>query len=230
MGSLPENAPPPCGAAPPYVSTMILRPVRPGVAHRPADHELAGRVHVEEVLRAEPLGVVEAPVVGVKDRLDDVLEEVGLEERLDVDPVAVLRRDEDALDLGRPLATALVDVVADRHLRLAVRPEIREHLGLAHLGEPLRELVREHDGERHQLLGLARRVAEHHPLVARAEQVERVGVAVLRLEGLVHALRDVRRLLVDRDDDAAGLVVEPVLGARVADLGDPVADDERMST
>src|SRR5204863_2300138 len=28
-GSLPENAPPPCGQAPPYVSTMILRPVRP---------------------------------------------------------------------------------------------------------------------------------------------------------------------------------------------------------
>src|SRR3970282_183678 len=29
VGSLPEKAPPPCGAYPPYVSTMILRPVRP---------------------------------------------------------------------------------------------------------------------------------------------------------------------------------------------------------
>ena len=28
-GSLPENAPPPWGANPPYVSTMILRPVNP---------------------------------------------------------------------------------------------------------------------------------------------------------------------------------------------------------
>src|SRR3954470_8297001 len=28
-GSLPENAPPPWRAQPPYVSTMILRPVRP---------------------------------------------------------------------------------------------------------------------------------------------------------------------------------------------------------
>src|SRR5690348_5629824 len=28
-GSLPEKAPPPWGHAPPYVSTMILRPVRP---------------------------------------------------------------------------------------------------------------------------------------------------------------------------------------------------------
>ena len=28
-GSFPENAPPPWGAAPPYVSTIILRPVKP---------------------------------------------------------------------------------------------------------------------------------------------------------------------------------------------------------
>ena len=28
-GSLPEKAPPPCAPLPPYVSTMILRPVRP---------------------------------------------------------------------------------------------------------------------------------------------------------------------------------------------------------
>ena len=29
LGSLPENAPPPCAPLPPYVSTMILRPVSP---------------------------------------------------------------------------------------------------------------------------------------------------------------------------------------------------------
>ena len=83
----------------------------------------------------------------------------------------------------------------------------------------------EHDRQRHQLVGLVRRVAEHHPLVARADAVERVGVAVLGLERLVDALRDVGRLLVDRDDHAAGLGVEAVLRARVADLRDPVAHD-----
>src|SRR6478752_348769 len=35
VGSLPENAPPPWGAMPPYVSTMILRPVRPVSAFGP---------------------------------------------------------------------------------------------------------------------------------------------------------------------------------------------------
>ena len=34
-GSLPEKAPPPCAAIPPYVSTMILRPVSPESPHGP---------------------------------------------------------------------------------------------------------------------------------------------------------------------------------------------------
>ena len=48
---------------------------------------------------------------------------------------------------------------------------------------------------------------------------------MLRLVRRVHALGDVGRLAVDRDDDAARLEVEAVLRPRVADLGDPVADD-----
>jgi len=73
--------------------------------------------------------------------------------------------------------------------------------------------VGEHDRERHQLRGLPARVAEHEPLISRAERV--------------HAHGDVRRLLVDRRDDAAGLVVEAVLGAGVAHLFDRLAGDPR---
>ena len=204
---------------------MILRPVRSGVAHRPADDELAGRVDVEEVLRAEARLVVEAAVVGVQDRLDDVLEQVRLDERLGVEPVAMLRGDQHPLDLDRTLDPVLVDLVAHGHLRLAVGAQVRQHVRLAHGRQALRELVRQHDRQRHQLLGLARGVAEHHPLVARADPVDRVGVAVLGLERLVDALRDVRRLLVDRHHHAARLCVEAVLGARVADVRDRLADD-----
>src|SRR3989304_5002873 len=35
VGSFPEKQPPPCGAIPPYVSTTILRPVRPVSAFGP---------------------------------------------------------------------------------------------------------------------------------------------------------------------------------------------------
>ena len=139
----------------------------------------------------------------------------------------MLRRDQHALDLDRPPAAVRVLLVADRHLRLAVRPQIRQHVGLAHRGEPLREPVREHDRQRHQLVGLVRRVAEHHPLVAGADLVERVLVAVLRLERRVDALRDVGRLLVERDDHAARVGVEAELRARVADLADALAHEAR---
>ena len=139
----------------------------------------------------------------------------------------MLRRDEHALDLDRPAVAVLVLLVADRHLRLAVRPQVRQHVRLAHCREPLREPVREHDRQRHQLLGLVRRVAEHHSLVAGADLVERILVAVLHLERRVDALRDVGRLLVERDDHAARVGVEAELRARVADLADALAHEAR---
>ncbi len=141
----------------------------------------------------------------------------------------MLRRDQQPLDPDRPLHSLLVEVVADRHLRLSVRPQVRQDARLADLREPLADLVREHDRQRHQLRRLARRVAEHHPLVACAHLVERVVVAgvVLDLVGGVDALRDVGRLLVDRDDDAARVRVEAPLRVRVADLRDLLAHDLR---
>ena len=195
-----------------------LAPGEPGVAHRPAEHELARRVHVDEVaVREQALLVVQ---VRRQDRPQNALDDVRLDQVLGADPVGVLRRDEDPLDLDRPLRAVLVDLVADGHLRLAVRAEVGQVAGLPHLGEPLADLVREHDRQRHQLGRLARRVAEHHPLVARAELVQRIVVArvVLHLVRGVDALGDVRRLLVDRDDDAAGDGVEAPLRVRVADL------------
>ncbi len=74
---------------------------------------------------------------------------------------------------------------------------------------------------------LAAGVAEHHALIAGAEQLERIVVAALGLHRTIDAHRDVRRLLVDRDADAAGLGVEADRRARVADLAHDLADDVR---
>jgi hypothetical protein len=160
----------------------------------------------------------------MKDALDHVLLD-----RLRVDALGVLRRDEDALDLDRRLAPRVVDLVTHRHLRLAVRPEVAEVAGLPNPCKPLADPVREDDRERHQLRRLVRGVAEHHPLVARADPVDRIDLArlVLQFVRRVDAERDVGRLGIDRDHDPARVRVEAVLGVRVADAPDRLPDDVR---
>src|SRR6059058_4925668 len=62
-------------------------------------------------------------------------------------------------------------LVHDADLRLAVGPEPREIARLAHGRQPLGQAVGQDDRQRHQRWRLVRRVAEHHPLVARAALV-----------------------------------------------------------
>src|SRR6185436_1438565 len=122
------------------------------------------------------------------------------------DERAVLAGNDDGVDAHRPGA-----VVFDRDLRLAVRPQVLEDAVTPRARQPLGELVREHDRQRHQLFGFGTGEAEHQPLVAGAAGVD--------------AHRDVRRLAVNRGEHGAGLAVEAVLAAVVADLVDRGAYD-----
>ncbi len=194
---------------------MILRPVRPAsptgppMTKRPVgltSRFLRSLPRVVEVLR--------------QDRLDDVLPEVVGQQRLGA--VAVLGGDQDLLDLD-----GLAVQVAHRDLGLAVGAQVRHDLGLAHVGQALGQLVGQRDRQRHELRRLVGGVAEHHPLVAGAGDVEFivVGGVGARLVGLVDALGDVGRLLVDRVDDRARVGAEAEIGVGVADLADRLARD-----
>ena len=112
----------------------------------------------------------------------------------------VLGRDQQLFDLDR-----LAVLVADADLGLAIGTQVVERAGLANRRELLREPVRKRDRQRHQCLRLVGGVAEHHSLIAGAGDVELVLVASVgaRLIGLVHALCDIRRLLVDRVEHRA---------------------------
>ena len=94
---------------------------------------------------------------------------------------------------------------------------------------PRAMLVRERDRQRHQLRRLVGRVADHEPLVAGADPVEGSSSpgSCCTSKARVDAAGDVGRLLVERDDHGAGLGVEPVLGAGVADRRDPLAHEPR---
>ena len=95
--------------------------------------------------------------------------------------------------------------------------------------EAMGETVREPDRQRHEIVGLVARVAEHHSLVAGALAVEDVlaALAGAGLRGRVDALRDVRRLRVDRHHHAARVAVEAERLTVVADAADRVAHEVR---
>lgn len=200
---------------------MILRPVRPAVAHRAADLEAAGGVHQQAVALGVQLDAVLDELV--QDVLHDELADVGGEQRLEVDVRRVLGGDHDRVE-----ADGLVAVVLDGDLGLAVGAQVRDRPVLADLGQAPREAVREVDRERHQLGRLVARVAEHQALVARALLVELVLVTLdTRLVGRVDALGDVGGLRADGHRHAAGGAVEALLRGVVTDLEDLLAHELR---
>ena len=183
------------------------------VALRSADDELARRID-EDLRRVRQEFCRD-------NSLDDMLDEV-LADLFELDILVVLRRDDDRVDGDR-----LAIFIEHRDLRLAVRAKIGERAVLADLGEAACEAVCQRDGQRHVLLRLIRRIAEHHALIAGADGIFDVHIAFARFKGLVDALCDIRRLLVKRDENAAGVGIEAVLGARVADFAHRLADDLR---
>ena len=87
--------------------------------------------------------------------------------------------------------------------------------------------MRQRNRQRHQLLGLIARIAEHHALIARADGEVSLRGTLLALKGVVNAECNVGGLLVDGGQDSAGVAVKAVLRAVVADLTNRVADNLR---
>ena len=133
-----------------------------GVRDRPAADEPARRVDVPPGVHVEPLG---------GDRLLDDLPLYVIEDLLLGHVLCVLDADEHGVDAPR----RAVIVVLHRDLRFAVRAGPAQHAASAALGEPARELVRELNRSRHQLGRLVARVAEHHPLVSGAADIDPQG-------------------------------------------------------
>ena len=136
---------------------------------------------------------------------------------------AVLGGDDNGVHADR----AVVLVVLDRNLALAVRTEVGEHAALADLGQTLCQLMRQRNRQRHKLRRLVAGIAEHHALIAGADREISLGSAFLALERVVNAERDVCGLLVNRSQNGAGVAVEAVLCTVVADLAHGVACDLR---
>jgi Ca-activated chloride channel family protein len=120
----------------------------------------------------------------------------------------------DRVDAGH-LAVA----VLDGDLPLAVRPDpVPLRVGLPEPRQLAHERVAVLDRRRHELGGLVDGVAEHHSLIAGT-------LLLVESVALVHTLRDVRGLLLERDHDCAGIPVEALVRVVEPDVGDHLADD-----
>ncbi len=188
LGSFPLNAPPPWRAIPPYVSTMILRPVNPQsptgppITNRPVGltkNSLRNSAAIKQLRRQR--------------RQHDLLPQIVGDPRLE--PRGMLRGDQHLLDPHRhPTA------IAHRHLRLAVRTQIVQRPIVTHVRQAFGEPVRQRDRQRHQLRRLTGRIPKHHPLIARTRHQQLITLRRPRprLMRRINPQRDIRRLLINR--------------------------------
>ncbi|KAL7119892.1 hypothetical protein ACP275_02G089700 [Erythranthe tilingii] len=186
-----------------------LTPGKPSVTVRPADHEPARRVEVEDRLLVEVL-------LG-DDGLDDVLLQI-LGNLVVGHSLVVLGGDEDGVDPDGDHSTVLVEVL-DGDLGLAVGPQPGAGAVFTHLGELGPQLGGEDVAEGHELGGLVGGVPEHVALVAGTDVLGALG------EVAVDALGDVGGLLLDVDEDLALVGVEAHVVGGEPDVAAGVADD-----
>lgn len=161
--------------------------------------------------------VVDGPIVeevGRDDLLDDLLENL-LAELLSGDLLSMLSRDNDRVNTERDRGTTIL-LVLDGDLGLGVGAEPWESTGPPCNGESSVELVRQDDGQWHVLLGLVGSITKHNTLVTGTDVLE---------GAVVEALGDIGRLLLNRDEDVAGLVVEALGRVIVANQLDRLTDD-----
>ena len=153
-----------------------------------------------------------------------MLDQVGADHRVAIDAVVVLRGDEHGLEFD-----GSVPFVLKGDLGLGVGAQVRDRAGLADLRVLLGHAVREVDRQRHEDVGLIAGVAEHHALIARALRVEFVLLGLTRSDLLRggDTLRNIGRLLIEGDHDAAGAAVVTKRLVVVADLVDRATNGAR---
>jgi hypothetical protein len=176
------------------------------VAHRTADHEPPGGVHID-------LGLV-VHQFRRDDRVDDMFNDRFGD--VSVRNIrGVLRADQNGV---HPHGFAVR--VFHRHLALAVWSQPGQRASLAHFRQPPGELVCQVDRHRHLHGGLVAGVPEHHPLVAGADLVEFLfgHLAAFFLEGMVHTQRDILGLAGDGGHHRAGVTVETCAAVVVPDV------------
>ena len=148
------------------------------------------------------------------DLLDNLFQDL-LPEVLRRDLFGVLCRDDDGVYTQRD-SRATVLLVFDCDLGLRIRTEPWEEPRAACRSQRRIELVGERNGERHIIWSLIGSIAKHDALVTRAMILERA---------MVKTLGDIRRLLLNGNEDVTSLVVKALGRVVVANVLDGITDN-----
>ena len=178
------------------------------------DGQCFRRTEREGSVLADMIDSVLIEQVGGYDLLDDLFQDL-LPQVLSRDVVGVLGRNDNGVDSEGNNSTT-VTLVLDRHLGLGVWSEPGKSTGPPGDRQSFIEFVGENDGKRHQFWGFGSGVSEHETLIT----------STVVLEGaMVETLSDIRRLLLNGDEDVAGLVVETLGRVVVSNVPDGISDD-----
>ena len=172
-----------------------------GITLWPPDDELARRIDVDGGVFVHVL------TANWTDHLIDDL----LSQGFDFFGIEMLGADDDGVD---PLRATVQ--VLDGHLTLTVGTDSLDRARFADLGEAACQSMRQRDGQWHQLGSFITGESVHHALIP--------GSLLLTLT-LVDSDSDICALLVNTDQDAGVLVVDPELWIRVPDLFQGIAND-----
>ena len=118
-------------------------------------------------------------------------------------------------------------VVLYRNLGLSIRTKIRQGSVFAHLGQLTNQLVSQSDRIRHILLRLIGSIAEHHTLVACTNSIQ---LAVVHrifscFQSLIYTHGNIAGLLVQSNQNAAGITVKTVFCTVVTDFTNGLTND-----
>jgi hypothetical protein len=158
-------------------------------------------------------GLVVQELVG-DSLVDDLLEL--LADKLGGDVLGVLGGDDDSVDTKGLDGTVVVGVL-DGDLGLGVRTTPGDGSVETAFLQGEVKLVGEQEGKGQEFRGLVGGITEHDTLVT--------GTELLKSLVIVEALGDIRGLLLDGNQDVAGLVVEALGGVVVANVLDGATDD-----
>ena len=113
-------------------------------------------------------------------------------------------------------------IIFNGNLSFAVRTQVRQHAFLTNLGQLQSQLVSQICRHRHVAFGFVGCITEHHALVA-GTGFFLSSLAFLSFQRFVNAHSDIRGLLVDRNQHAAGVAVKAEFSTVVADVVDGFA-------